>query len=114
MNQIDIFEHHPLSHRHDPSTSKEAEQRMEESGKLTSNQSKVAWLVARYPDKTASELTKAAAEHFGTELGETFDKALIEVRRRLSSMRDIHVTADQDNPRIGLLKGKEMTWRIKS
>lgn len=100
---------HPVSHCHDPITSHEAENAVTASGIRRTNNEKVAWLVARYPDRTASELAVLVPQHFGDDLGDTDDKRLFEVRRRLSDMNTIHV--EQGEPRKALLSKREMTWR---
>lgn len=102
----------PVSHTHDPDTSKAAERSITDSGKRRSHNQNVAWLVARYPGKTASELADAAAYHKIHELHSmSFDARLIEVRRRLSDMNGIHVRrGEKHEARIGLLKNKESIW----
>lgn len=112
---------HPVSHTHDPETSKSMERSITLSGKRKSNNEKVAWLVCRYPGKTASEITDIAMSNYSTltssgldchifaQMG--FDKALIEIRRRLSDMNGIRVRrGTKDEARIGLLKNKESVW----
>lgn len=108
MSQLSLDLSHPVSHRHDPVTSKEAERTVTDSGIRKSNNEKVAWLVARYPGKTASELAMLVTQHFGDDLGNTDDKRLFEVRRRLSDMNHIHVK--QGDPRKALLSKREVTW----
>lgn len=103
---------HPVSHSRDPDTSKAAERSITDSGKRKSNNERVAWLVARYPGMTASELTDTAVFLCKPNLlGMDFDKALIEVRRRLSDMNGIHVRrGEKHEARMGLLKNKESIW----
>lgn len=114
MQQQDFNPTHAVSHSHDPETSKDAERKVTESGARKSNNQRVAWLVARYPGKTASELTELAMLHHH----ELFyymaskDALLIEIRRRLSDMNGIHVErGTKDEARIDLLKNKESIWR---
>lgn len=106
---------HPVSHSRDPDTSKAAERSITASGKRKSNNQRVAWLVGRYPGKTASELTEKALCIEGSGfLGEQFDKILIEVRRRLSDMNGIHVRrGEKHEARFGLLKNRESVWYPK-
>lgn len=102
---------HPVSHTTDPDTSKAAERSITDSGARKSNNQAVAWLVARFPGKTASEYTQLAEECFLRFTNVSFDKTLIEVRRRLSDMNGIHVRrGDKHEARIGLLKNKESIW----
>jgi len=102
---------HTVSHSHDPDTSKIVERYITDSGKRKSNNQRVAWLVARYPGKTASELAEEAFRRFGDELGDNIHSVIFEVRRRLSDMNGIHVRrGDKHEARIGLLKNKESIW----
>lgn len=103
---------HPVSHSRDPDTSKAVERSITDSGKRKSNNQRVAWLVARYPGYTASELTIRGEQHFeDTFPAKQFDKSLIEVRRRLSDMNGIHVRrGEKHEARMGLLKNKESIW----
>jgi hypothetical protein len=110
-DQLSFDLKHPVSHRHDPVTSKEAEASITQSGVRKTNNERVAWLVARYPNKTASELAQLCTEHFDDALGDTPDKRLFEIRRRLSDMNDIHV--QQGDARKALLSKREVTWRVK-
>jgi hypothetical protein len=116
MHQESFNLTHPVSHSHDPDTSKAAERSITDSGKRKSNNQRVAWLVARYPGKTASELEIHAMREFYhskqlNPLGATTDKRLFEIRRRLSDMNGIHVQrGTKDQARIGLLKNKESVW----
>ena len=105
----------PVSHTHDPDTSKAVERSITDSGKRKSNNQRVAWLVARWPGRTASELSKEAPKQFQEfmNLAITQGKGavLIEVRRRLSDMNGIHVRrGEKHEARIGLLKNKESIW----
>lgn len=107
----------PVSHTHDPETSKAAERSITDSGARRTNNQWVAWAVARWPGKTASEITdKLCAPQVYCNFTQTFqelgiDKALIEVRRRLSDMNGIHVRrGEKHEARIGLLKNKESVW----
>lgn len=111
MQQESFDLQHPVSHKIDPDTSKAAERSITDSGQRKTHNEKVAWLICRHPGMTASETTSEAMIRFGNDLGDTFDKALIEVRRRLSDMNDIHVRRGEKNEaRIGLLKNKESVW----
>lgn len=102
---------HPVSHSRDPETSKAVERSITDSGKRKSNNHKVAWLVARFPGMTASELTQKAMDYNSSFAFMGEDKALIEVRRRLSDMNGIHVRrGEKHEARIGLLKNKESIW----
>jgi len=98
----------PASHSNDPATSHKAEADMRSSGLMETHNRKVAWLVARHPGKTASELWDLAivchGEHFMVRDG--WD--LQEVRRRLTTIKDIH--AVQGKARMGLRKKPEVTW----
>ena len=107
---------HPISHSRDPDTSKAVERSITDSGKRKSNNQRVAWLVARYPGLTPSELEVWAMEKYysrehANPLGDTADKRLFEIRRRLSDMNGIHVRrGEKHEARIGLLKNKESIW----
>jgi len=110
--QQEIFDlRHPVSHKNGPETEKAAERSINDSGARKSNNQRVAWLVARYPGKTASELTEEYLKAW-IECGAiSFDKMIIEVRRRLSDMNGIHVRrGDKSEARIGLLKNRESIW----
>jgi len=110
MNQqpLDL---HPVSHRNDPATSKDAERKVTDSGKRKSNNEKVAWLVSRWPGLTPSEYAVHAFNEYGLQLGDTPDKRIFEVRRRLSDMNGIHVRrGTKDEARLGLLANKESVW----
>lgn len=110
---------HPVSHSRDPDTSKAAERSITDSGKRKSNNQRVAWLVARWPGLTPSELEVKAMKEFYSPsslnpLGDTPDKRLFEIRRRLSDMNGIHVRrGTKDEARMGLLKNKESVWYPK-
>lgn len=115
MNQQEFNLTHPVSHSRDPDTSKAVERSITDSGKRKSNNQHVAWMVARWPGKTASEYTLMDHESSLAEmksLGEmSFDARLIEVRRRLSDMNGIHVRrGEKHEARIGLLRNKESIW----
>ena len=101
----------PVSHTHDPETSKAVERSITDSGKRKSNNQRVAWLTARFPGQTASELTAFGLTNFPDWSEGIFDKMLIEVRRRLSDMNGIHVRrGEKHEARMGLLKNKESIW----
>ena len=111
MHQESFNLTHPVSHTVDPITSKDAERKVTANGQRKSNNQRVAWLVARYPGKTASELAEEAFRRFGDELGDNIHSVIFEVRRRLSDMNSIHVRrGTKDEARIGLLKNKESVW----
>lgn len=116
MNQESFDLTHPISHRNDPQTSKEVEQKISTNGKRKSNNQRVAWLVARYPGKTPSDLEALCIQHLfdrtqRNPLGDTPDKRLFEIRRRLSDMNGIHVRrGEKHEARMGLLKNKESVW----
>lgn len=107
---------HPVSHSRDPDTSKAVERSITVSGARKSNNQRVAWLVARYPGKTPSELEALCTQHLfdrtqRNPLGDTPDKRLFEIRRRLSDMNGIHVRrGEKHEARMGLLKNKESIW----
>lgn len=114
MQQQDFNLTHAVSHSHDPETSKDSERKVTASGARKSNNQRVAWLVARYPGKTASELAEEAFRRFGDDLGDNIHSVIFEVRRRLSDMNGIHVErGTKEEARIGLLKNKESIWRMK-
>ena len=103
---------HPVSHRHDPVTSKEAERAVTDSGARKSNNRTVWELVCRYPNLTASELTIQALQTDIVFYNMGYDKALIEVRRRLSDMLCKRMLV-QGDVKHGLLKKQEVTWRVR-
>lgn len=101
----------PVSHTHDPDTSKAAERSITDSGARNSNNQRVAYCVHRWPGLTASELTQKAMDTSSVFASMGDDKAIIEVRRRLSDMNGIHVRrGEKHEARIGLLKNKESVW----
>lgn len=115
MQQQDFNLTHAVSHSHDPETSKDSERKVTASGQRKSNNQRVAWLVARYPNQTASDLTQLARIEWYDFYEMGFDKALIEVRRRLSDMNGIHVErGTKEEARMGLLKNKESIWRPRT
>lgn len=115
MHQQDFNLQHPVSHTRDPETAKDAERKVTASGARKSNNQRIAWLVARYPGLTASELTNQAMTNWFAWQQMGFDKALIEVRRRLSDMNGIHVErGTKEEARIGLFKNKESIWRPRT
>lgn len=93
----------PVSHTHDPETSHAAERSITASGARKTHNEHVAWLVARWPGKTASELAALELAHFPQN-----PLDLIEIRRRLSDMHHIHMR--QGEARLGLLAKREVTW----
>lgn len=80
---------------------------MRSSGLMKTHNQKMAWMVARYPGKTASEYWDLMEQV--PQLYEGWD--LQEVRRRLTTIKDIH--AVQGKARIGLRKKPEVTWYPK-
>lgn len=93
----------PASHSHDPETSHKAEADMHSTGLMETHNKTIAWWVARFPGKTASEYW---AMIDGLKGYEEWD--LQEVRRRLTTIKDIHAT--QGDARVGLRKKREVTW----
>ena len=93
----------PASHSHDPETSHKAEADMHSTGLMETHNKTIAWWVARFPGKTASEYW---AMIDGLKGYEEWD--LQEVRRRLTTIKDIH--AIQGDARVGLRKKREVTW----
>lgn len=102
---------HPVSHSRDPDTSKAAERSITDSGKRKSNNQRIHWVVCRWPGMTASELTDSAMGYYQDFKEMGFDKALIEVRRRLSDMHHKHTR--QGDKRMGKLNNLEVTWYPK-
>lgn len=108
------IESRTIVHRNDPDTSHIAAEKVTQSGQRRSNNHAIAWLVARFPGRTASELSHAARSHYPWFLAMSADASLIETRRRLSDMNGIHVQrGTKDEARIGLLRNKESIWRPK-
>jgi len=90
----------PASHSHDPSSSHEAEARINKSGKRKRNQDMVLAMVKRNEGYTAAEIAE----------NENFD--VIEIRRRLSDMKGIRVF--QGNRRICDVAGTSaVVWYSK-
>lgn len=102
----ELLNPHPLSHTHDPITSYAAERSIRDSGALETHNKLVAWLVARYPGRTASELWDLAI--VSDRRQEFYGWDLQEIRRRLTTNMPAHVY--QGEARIGLRKKREVTW----
>jgi hypothetical protein len=113
MHQESFNLTHQVSHTADPITSKDAERKVTANGQRKSNNQRVAWLVARYPGKTASELWHLYETEVPVsfEESETGPKDIYEIRRRLSDMNGIHVRrGTKEEARLGLLKNRESIW----
>ena len=97
------FQFPPVSHRHDPTTSKQAEKKITQSGRRHGDADRVLAMLRLSPGKNAREIGK---QLWPEDLEEQTGKA----RRRLSDLKNIGVVynrtlTDQDGT-----KERESRW----